>query len=599
MLRSPTPFRRALALFLCGQPVLWMSNVALAQTLQQGYEMQRQDPRSAQGQAQPGSGSQTLQMQQLQMQQMGGQGAFGSFQQPGAGQQGSDAIFGSAPNFESQGAFGDQDSLRLDQPKIPQMNPTAIPVDEPIDPARYVLGPNDVLELHFWGVENFRVRVTVDLEGRAFVPKVGYLVLQGRTLAEGQEMLRASVARYFPKLGFGVTLIEPRTFLVQVVDDVARPGSYPARAVERVATLISRAGGFGPNASRRRIEVKRRDGTVLQADLLLYAITGDVKYNPYVLDGDAIRVPFQSLVATIAGAVNRPGRYELVGTSDLAELVELAGGLTPGATANLPVQLVRRAPNEKLTRINFDFGPGGTLPAVPLVREDSVWIPAFLELQQSVTITGALAGVAATAGTAGTSTALAVGGAGGNTATNANTEDGGATRRLPFAQGDTVRSLLERVGGVGPLADLKGSYILRNNQAIPVDLYALVMLRDLSADRAVELGDTIVVPFRRPNVLIEGAVFKPGPYPYNPNYNIEQYLALAGGPNRFAQTTDNVYLVTPNGETKEFAPDLKVEPGASLVVPERNFSRSEVVAIVLAGAGLLLSAATIFITLRK
>ena len=162
-------------------------------------------------------------------------------------------------------------------------------------------------------MENFRLRVTVDLEGRGFVPKVGYLDLRGKTLAEGQKMLRDSVARFFPKLGFGVTLVEPRTFLVQVVDDVARPGSYPARAIERVATLITRAGGFGPNASRRRIEVKRRDGTVLTADLLLYAITGDVKHNPYVLDGDAIRVPFQSLVASISGAVNRPGRYELVG----------------------------------------------------------------------------------------------------------------------------------------------------------------------------------------------------------------------------------------------------------------------------------------------
>ena len=412
-------------------------------------------------------------------------------------------------------------------------------------------------------------------------------------------MLRASVARYFPKLGFGVTLIEPRTFLVQVVDDVAHPGSYPARAIERVATLINRAGGFGPNASRRRIEVRRRDGTVLKADLLLYAITGDVKHNPYVLDGDAIRVPFQSLVATIGGAVNRPGRYELVGTSDLAELVEAAGGLTPGATTGLPVQVVRRAQDEKLARLAFDFGPEGKLPEVPMVREDNVWIPAFLELQQSVTITGALAGVAATAGTAGTTTALAVGGAGGNTATNASNDDGGATRRLPFAQGDTVRSLLERVGGVGPLADLRGSFILRNNQAVPVDLYALVMLRDLSADKAVELGDTIVIPFKRPNVLIEGAVFKPGPYPYNPNFNVEQYLALAGGPNRFAQSTDNVYLVTPDGQTKEFAPDLKVEPGASLVVPERNFSRSEVVAIILAGAGLLLSGVTIWLTLRK
>ena len=599
MRRSPTPFTRALALFLACQPALWMSSVAYAQTVEQGFEMQRQDPRNQQFPGQQGN-QQQLQMQQLQQQQMGGQGAFGSFQQPGTGQQGgTGSIFGDAPAFGTPGTSLDRDTLRLDQPKVPQLSPTAIPVDEPIDPTRYVLGPNDVLELHFWGVENFRIRVTVDLEGRGFVPKVGYLVLQGKTLAEGQEMLRTSVARYFPKLGFGVTLVEPRTFLVQVVDDVAHPGSYPARAIERVATLINRAGGFGPNASRRRIEVRRRDGTVLTADLLLYAITGDVKHNPYVLDGDAIRVPFQSLVVTVGGAVNRPGRYELVGTSDLAELVEVAGGLTPGSTTGLPVQVVRRAQDEKLARLAFDFGPGGKLPEVPMVREDNVWIPAFLELQQSVTITGALAGVAATAGTAGTTTALAVGGAGANSATSANNEDGGATRRLPFAQGDTVRSLLERVGGVGPLADLKGSFILRNNQAVPVDLYALVMLRDLKADKAVELGDTIVIPFKRPNVLIEGAVFKPGPYPYNPNFNVEQYLALAGGPNRFAQSTDNVYLVTPNGETKEFSPDLKVEPGASLVVPERNFSRSEVVAIILAGAGLLLSGVTIWLTLRK
>ena len=581
MQRYPTPFRRALALFLCTQPALWMSNVALAQSLDQAAMQAAQgDSRMLQGQS--AGDAQRL------FQQQGGSGQGGAAQ----GQQG-----GSFPiQFPPANVPGEPDGMRPEK-LLQQSAPVPFPpVDEPVDPARYLLGPGDVLELHFWGVENFKMRVVVDLEGRAFLPRVGYLALQGRTLAEGQGMLRESATRMFPKLGFGATLIEPRTFLVQVVDDVVRPGSYSAKAIERVATLINRAGGFGPNASRRRIEVKRRDGSVVTADLLLYSITGDVKHNPYVLDGDVIRVPFQSLVASIFGAVNRPGRYELVGASDLGELVDLAGGLTPGATTRLPVQVVRRADEEKLARLSFDFAPDGKLPSIAMSREDVVWIPAFVELQQSVTITGALAGVAPTAGVAGTTTAI---GMGGSTGTNAFTEDGGATRRLPFAQGDTVRSLLERVGGVGPLADLKGTYILRNNQAVPVDLYALVMLRDLKADRPVELGDTIVVPFKRPNILIEGAVFKPGPYPYNPNFGVEQYLALAGGPNRFAQSTDNVYLVTPNGETKEFAPDLKVEPGSSLVVPERNFSRSEVVAIILAGTGLLLTAVTIYITLAK
>lgn len=601
--RARTPFARGLALFLAAQPALWMSNVAYAQAVDQGLGFTQQDPRTQQG----ALGSQQLtpqQLQQLQLQQggaggLGGQPGLGIFQQLPPGSPGGQGTTGGLPGAMTPGTGSlspETDLLRLDQ-RFPQPVNLAPPVDEPIDPARYVLGPNDVLELHFWGVENFRMRVTIDLQGRAFVQRIGYFTLNGKTLAEAEKALRESVARYYPKLSFGVSLVEPRTFLVQVVDDVARPGSYPARAVDRVATIIQRAGGFGPNASRRRIEVKRRDGTVVTADLLLYALTGDVKHNPYVLDGDAIRVPFQSLVATITGAVNRPGRYELVGSGDLVELVDLAGGLTPGVTAGLPVQVVRRAPEEKLVRLSFEFGPGGSLPPVPMVREDVVWIPSFSEMQQSVTITGALAGVAATAGVAGTTTALATAGA--SSGSTAVGEDGGATRRLPFAQGDTVRSMLERVGGVGPLADLKGSYILRNNQAIPVDLYALVMLRDLRADKPVELGDTIVIPFRRPNILIEGAVFKPGPYPYNPTFTIDQYLALAGGPNRFAQTTDNVYMVTPEGQTKEYAPDLKVEPGASLVVPERNFSRSEVVSIILAGTGLLLSAAAIWVTLRK
>ena len=175
-------------------------------------------------------------------------------------------------------------------------------------------------------------------------------------------MMRASVARFFPKLDFGLTLVEPRTFIVQVVDDVVKPGPQPAKALDRVSTVIARAGGLGPNGSQRRIEIRRLDGTVLRADLLLYSLTGDVKHNPFVLDGDVVRVPFQNLVASIGGAVNRPGTFELVGTSDLAELVELAGGLAPGATRDLPVTIVRRIPGEKLKRLTFEFGTDGRFP---------------------------------------------------------------------------------------------------------------------------------------------------------------------------------------------------------------------------------------------
>jgi protein involved in polysaccharide export with SLBB domain len=569
MQRSPTPFRRALALFLCAQPVLWMSNVALAQTLEmQGLAAQQADQERVRQveQVTPGvPGQPTVPGAPILPGQPG---------QPGL--QGLPSGVGAMPFGATQREMDASGRSAAGS----QVTSPATPVDEPLDPARYVLGPGDVLELHFWGIENFRVRVTVDLDGRAFVPKVGYLILRGKTLTETEALLKGSVARFYPKLGFGVNLAEPRSFLVQVVDDVVRPGAQQARAIDRVAAVIGRAGGLGPNASKRRIEVKRRDGTVLTADLLLYTLTGDVKHNPYVLDGDVIRVPYQSIVVTAGGAVNRPGKYELTGSTDLVELVSLAGGLSPGSTQGLPVTLVRRAPDDRLTQSLVSFPGDGSLPTLRLERDDSVWFPIAAELQQSVTVVGAIFGATVTM-------------------TGTTPDETSSTRRLLYAKGDTVRTVLERVGGTGPLADLKGAYIVRAGVAIPVDLYAMIMLRDLSADRPLELGDTLVVPFQRRNVLVEGAVFKPGPYAYNPSYAVEQYLSLAGGLNRFAEGMEDVYVVTPQGEMKKYVPGLLVAPGSSVVVPERNFSRSEVVGIILAGAGILLSAVGIFLAARK
>src|SRR5207248_11540808 len=111
--------------------------------------------------------------------------------------------------------------------------------------------------------------------------------------------------------------------------------------------------------------------------------------------------------------------------------------------------------------------------------------------------------------------------------------------------------------------------------------------------------DTLVVPFKRRNVVVEGAVFAPGPYPYNPSFGVEQYLSLAGGRNRFAQSLSDVKLITPNGEMKPYEPALQVEPGSSLVVPERNFSRTEIVQIVLGAAGILVSGVAVVIAARK
>ena len=479
-----------------------------------------------------------------------------------------------AASSQQPGARDTAAGISLPSARPPPLDAKLPPLDAPLDPDHYVCGPGDLLELNFWGLQNITLRLTIDLEGRLFVPKVGYLALGGKTLTAVRKQVKEAVGRYYPRLELDLAVAEPRRFLVQVVDAVEKPGSYEARATDRVATVIQRAGGLAKRASKREVQIKRRDGTTVQADLLEFAQTGDVSTNPFVLDGDVVRVPFVQVAATIQGAVNRPGRYELKGRRDLAALVDLAGGLSPSASLTLPWHVVRRGADDLQTQLKLDLSGGESIPALEIQHEDAVQVPALTDAQLNVVVMGALANVT-------------------------GPTDKDAVRRIPFAQGDSVRTMLERLGGVSPQADLSRAYILRGGAAVPVDLDALVMRRNLGADRPLELGDTVVVPFKRRDVLIEGAVFAPGPYPFNPNFGIDQYLALAGGRNRFAKEIGDVRVISPQGEMKMYAPDLRIEPGASLVVPERDFSRAEVVQIIISGASILLSGMTLWVTLRK
>ncbi len=66
-------------------------------------------------------------------------------------------------------------------------------------------------------------------------------------------------------------------------------------------------------------------------------MTGDTAYNPMLLDGDVVTVPFAQVTVAASGAVKRPGNYELTSSHDIAELLDLAGGMKPDVTHSLPI----------------------------------------------------------------------------------------------------------------------------------------------------------------------------------------------------------------------------------------------------------------------
>lgn len=460
---------------------------------------------------------------------------------------------------------GDTEVMRSDKGAIEPLNAPTYPTEGPVDPQKYVCGRGDVFELNFWGRQNFKLRITVDLEGRTFIPKIGYVEIVGRTLAQARAIIRRAVARYYPGLNFDLGLVVPRTFVVHVAGYVTKPGAYVTNAIERVASILARASGI--SGSKRRIEIERHDGSRLNADLVLYEFTGDTKYNPQLLDGDVVLVPRADVSASISGAVNRPGHYELTGSKDMAELIDLGGGFKSSATRSLPIRLVRRNSKEHYdTTLILMPSTGDHAPTVPLRDDDQVTIPSTAELQRSVAVIGPVPG-----------------------ATPA--DEVTAIRRFEFVGGSTVRTILEGAGTIGSSADLKRAYVRKSGgRLVQVDLEALLMRRDFSVDRPVEVGDTIVIPQRRYAVAVEGAVMRPALYPFNPLFSGEQYVATAGGPKQNARGAGAYKLIGSDGQTKPLRKASSINPGDTILVPERAFSRAEVVQLVVGGVGLLVSA---------
>jgi protein involved in polysaccharide export with SLBB domain len=462
----------------------------------------------------------------------------------------------------------------------------SLPLEEPIDPEKYICGPGDEFQLNFWGRQNSSFQFLIDPTGRAFVPRVGYVQMADKLLKEASITLHKAVARYYPGLNFDVSLSKPRTFLVHVVGAVAKPGIYRSHATDRVTKVLAEAGGpvlSKPHdtaaGSTRRVEITRRNGQKLPADLLLYDLHGDTANNPYLNDGDIIVVPYESLVVSITGAVQRPGSYELIGTKDIAELVNVAGGLRNSVTRQLPIIVSRRDPaNDRLVQIRWPFAQTGELPAFELHNDDQIHVPVADELQRSVMLVGAIQGAV-------------------------QADEATGIKRMPYEQGDTVRSLIERAGGVGAGADYNGSYIVRmqgkEKAVIPLDLEALLIYRDMQADRPVRIGDIINVPFQRRSIMIEGAVVRPGVYQFNPRLHVQDYIAIAGGASKMAQNPDTYRLVSPLGKTELISEKTTVQPGDTLIVPERHFARAEVTQIVISSIALAVMTTSVAIAASK
>jgi polysaccharide biosynthesis/export protein len=230
--------------------------------------------------------------------------------------------------------------------------------DAPVGPD-YVIGPLDSLSIHIWNVPeqslNRSYIVPVERDGTIMIPQIGMLPVGGLTFSQTEKAITSRLSAHLKRFEVHVAMARLRTLKVYVVGEVVRPGAYEIGSLATISNALYAACGPARTGSLRQIKLVRDNQVVADVDFYQFLMFGDRRHDVRLQAGDVILVPPLGPIAAVSGAVKRAAIYELNPGTRLADLLQLAGGVTPSANLQR-CQLLRLDQDKGRIMIDIDLG---------------------------------------------------------------------------------------------------------------------------------------------------------------------------------------------------------------------------------------------------
>ncbi|MFH1010206.1 MAG: SLBB domain-containing protein [bacterium] len=460
------------------------------------------------------------------------------------------------------------------------LKPTAEPFFEgPVDPETFQLGPGDLLSIYLWRPTVTQFPVRVNAEGQAVIPTVGPVEVTGMSLADAKEAMLRKVCERFTGAELTISLDEVRTFRVHVCGAVTMPGSYLVPATARVADAIFLAGGLlrRPRAewdttsvavaSERRIQVfaANRPDSPRPADLLLFEKAGRTQANPYLRDGDIVRIPFKEEKVSevgVFGGVFAPDLFEYAPGNNLTDLIDLAGGIR--SSARLFASYLVRADGRRVTvsdsaALKTEVQPGDRL-YVPMKHDP----PRF----GTVSLKGEIAQPGSYPIEIGKTTLSQVLKEAGGWLSSAAINSARLIR-APSEFRDAEKGRLLRFRGAGNFVEksdveneLTAAYERWLGTTVVLDLSRLD-----ENDIVLQDGDVLEIPKQPLGIRMLGYVHQAGETPYHPGWDLNDYLEAVGGMNRGGWKSRTQVVKASTGNIVLYSSEVRLDPGDIIFVP--------------------------------
>ena len=261
----------------------------------------------------------------------------------------------------------DTDSLQPETNNLPKINPLIYGSElfsqnnagysanqNMATPINYIVGPNDVLKLVIYGVQEFSSDLNVSKEGRVQIDNVGQVKVAGLTIEAATDLIKNQLARTaYPSIRSGETKIaltvgDIRTVQVTVIGAL-KSGKYNVSSLSNVLSVIAEAGGPNEIGSYRNIELIRDNKVFKKIDLYAFMKNGDQSNMVAVKDNDVIRIPAYASRFEIKGQVKRPGIFEVGEAEPFNSFVQYAGGFDDTAYTAW-VKIIQKNDKEKAVK---------------------------------------------------------------------------------------------------------------------------------------------------------------------------------------------------------------------------------------------------------
>lgn len=434
-------------------------------------------------------------------------------------------------------------------------------------PSDYRLNPGDELLVGLTGsVEASNLRLTIDSEGRIFLPKVGPVTVGGARYGDIQSLIARQVSRQYRNFRVAVSIARLHGITVYITGYAAAPGSYTLSSLSTLVNAVLIAGGPSGGGSFRSIQVRRNGRLISDFDLYNLLLKGDKSADVLLQGGDVIYIaPAGSQVAVI-GSVNVEAIYEARAEETLNDMLLYAGGVNTVADSSRLLLLDPLKPGgwQQLTPTQVTAQIASRGEIVRVLSGVGIAQPLFT-LPALVTVSGEVAKPGRYYVQPGSSLGSVLAQAGGLTAqafpyaTVFTRESVQQTQRLSYERAlrdlELLLSTKPLVSSIQPatidptrLAAVRS--VVDQLEARKPDGRMVLNVapadRSLQGDIVLENNDSIYVPPRPVTVGVFGSVPSPASFQYTQNATIGDFLRRAGGVQKLGDAS-GIFVVRANG----------------------------------------------------